>query len=73
MTITGIILVAGNSTRFGTKSNKNFEKVNDKYILEYSLDQFLNNDNIQDILIAAKKEEFELINNIIKTKINGRS
>lgn len=68
MTITGIILVAGNSTRFGTKSNKNFEKVNDKYILEYSLDQFLNNDNIQDILIAAKKEEFELINNIIKTK-----
>lgn len=68
MTVTGIILVAGNSTRFGKSTNKNLEKINDKFILEYSLDQFLNNSSIKEILIAVKKEEFEEVNNIIKQK-----
>ncbi len=70
MTVTGIILVAGNSTRFGKNTNKNFEKINNKYIIEYSLDEFLKNDNINDILIAAKREEFEFINKIISAKNN---
>ena len=35
VTVTGIILIAGNSTRFGKKTNKNFEKIKDKYIIEY--------------------------------------
>ena len=71
MTVTGIILVAGNSTRFRKNSNKNFEKINDKYIFEYSLEQFLENSNITNIIIAAKKEEFEFINNVIHKK-NGK-
>ena len=37
MAVTGIILVAGNSTRFGKKTNKNFEKIKGKYIIESSL------------------------------------
>ena len=33
-TVTGIILVAGNSTRFGQNRNKNFELINGKSILK---------------------------------------
>lgn len=65
MNATGIILVAGNSTRFGKNSNKNFEKINDKYILEYSLEKFLENEKVTDIIIATKKDEMEFIKNII--------
>jgi len=65
MSVTGIILVAGNSTRFGKNSNKNFEKVNGKYIIEYSLEQFQKNEKINDIIIAVKKEEQEFIKSII--------
>ena len=65
MTVTGIILVAGNSTRFGKNSNKNFERINGKYILEYSLEKFIENEKVTDIIIASKKEEMEFISNII--------
>lgn len=65
MNVTGIILVAGNSTRFGKNSNKNFEKINNKYIIEYSLEKFLENEKVTDIIIAAKKDEMDFINNII--------
>ena len=39
-TISAIILVAGNSTRFGKNRNKNFEILNEKTVLEYSLNAF---------------------------------
>ena len=65
MAVTGIILVAGNSTRFGKKTNKNFEKIKGKYIIEYSLEHFIRNERIKDIIIAVKKEEKEFINTII--------
>ena len=38
--VTAIILVAGNSTRYGQNRNKNFEVVQGKTILDYSLDEF---------------------------------
>ena len=66
MSVTGIILVAGNSTRFAKGTNKNFEQVNGKYILEYSLKQFIDNNLINDIIIAIKKEEETFVANIIK-------
>ena len=39
-TVTAVILVAGNSTRFGKNRNKNFELVNGKTILSYSIKAF---------------------------------
>lgn len=66
MSVTGIILVAGNSTRFAKGINKNFEQVNGNYILEYSLKQFVDNDLIDNIIIALKKEEKTFVENIIK-------
>ena len=35
--VTAIILVAGNSTRYGQNRNKNFEILQGKTVLEYSL------------------------------------
>ena len=65
-TITGIILVAGNSTRFGKNRNKNFEIVNGKSILSYSLTVFNKNSYIDNIVIVSKEEEKGEVNNIIK-------
>lgn len=65
-TVTAIILVAGNSTRYGQNRNKNFEVIHGKTVLFYSLKAFLENDYIDDIIIGAKKEEIEVIDDIIQ-------
>ena len=56
-TVTGIILVAGNSTRFGQNRNKNFELVNGKTILSYSINAFTNNKYIDNIIVVIKKDD----------------
>lgn len=55
--VAGIILMAGNSTRYGKNKNKNFEILNELKIMEYSLKAFNNNNYIDTIVIAVKKEE----------------
>ena len=62
--VTAVILVAGNSTRFGQNRNKNFEVINGKEILLYSLEVFDNNDFVDDIIIAGKENEMEIIKQI---------
>ena len=64
--VTAIILAAGDSTRFGKKRNKNFEKINGKTILSYSLRAFDKNKYIDDIILAIKEQELEEVKNIIK-------
>lgn len=59
--VTAVILVAGNSTRFGRNRNKNFEVINGKEILLYSLEVFDKNDLVDDIIIAGKENEMEII------------
>lgn len=68
MTTTGIILMAGNSNRYGKGTNKNFETLGNKKVFEYSIEAFNNNHHINDIILVAKKEEFSTIENIIKNK-----
>lgn len=63
--ISAIILVAGNSTRFGKNKNKNFENINSKSVLAYSLNAFDKNENVDDIIVAVKKNEIEDVENII--------
>lgn len=64
--ITAIILIAGDSKRFGKNRNKNFEIINKKSVLLYSLDEFNNNDYIDDIIIAVKENEIEKVKNILE-------
>ncbi len=62
---TGIILIAGNSTRFKRKNNKNFEKIAKKPIFLYSLEVFLKNKHIDEIIIVCKEEELEKVQKYI--------
>ena len=50
MKISGIILIAGNSTRYKKNYNKNFENLGNKKIFEYSIDAFNLNSQIDDII-----------------------
>lgn len=63
-TVTAIILVAGNSTRYGQNRNKNFDKVEGKEILLYSLEVFNNHKYIDDIIIAEKEDELQKVKQI---------
>lgn len=64
-TVTAIILVAGNSTRFGKNRNKNLELINNKSILSYSLNAFNNNKYIDEIIVVVRTEDLENIEKII--------
>jgi len=48
-----IILAGGNGKRFKSKTPKQFTKLNDKMIVEYSILQFYNNSNIHEIILVC--------------------
>lgn len=61
MKINVIILGAGNSTRMGTNENKVFMKINNKFILEYSIETFLKVNDITSIIVVYNKKDLEKI------------
>lgn len=65
-TVTGIIVAAGNSTRFGQVKNKNLFEVNKKPIIAYSIEVLNNSKKIKDIILVIKPEEREYFENIQK-------
>ncbi len=64
-TVTAVILVAGNSTRFGQNRNKNFELINGKSILSYSINAFNKNQYIDNIIVVIKQDDKETVEEII--------
>ena len=67
MKVTGIILAAGNSTRFGQNKNKNLFTVKGRPIIEYSVEAFNTADKVDDIILVIKEEEKEYFENIVNT------
>ena len=67
-TVTGIILVAGNSTRFGKNRNKNFEIVNKKSILSYSINAYDKNKYIDNIIIVIRETDSKEVETIINNE-----
>lgn len=65
-TVTAILLVAGNSTRYGQNRNKNFERINGKTVMSYSLEVFGKNTYIDNLLIGVKKEEIPIVKQILQ-------
>jgi len=63
--VTAIILVAGNSTRFGKNRNKNFEIINGKAVVEYSINAFDKNKYVDNIIVAIKESEMQEVKSII--------
>ena len=55
--VTAIILIAGNSTRYQQNKNKNFDIINGKPVILYSLEKFNENKYVDNIIIAIKKKE----------------
>ena len=66
--VTAIILAAGNSTRYGQNRNKNFEIINERTVLSYSLKEFDNNQYIDNIIIAVKEDEMQRVEKIVKSE-----
>ncbi len=64
--VTAVILVAGNSTRYGQNRNKNFEILNGNTVLYYSLNAFSNNKYIDNIIIVTKEDEKDLVQKLIE-------
>jgi len=63
-----IILAAGSSKRFGEDFPKQFLKIQNKTILEYSIDAFENNENITDIIVITNPDYMNLTKEIINDK-----
>ena len=51
----GVILAAGDSTRFDAEVNKLFYKVNDKELVLYPVETFLDNNMINEVLIVSSE------------------
>ena len=66
-----IILMAGNSTRYGNK-NKNLENLNNKPVILYSIEEFLKNKAIDELIIVAKKEDINKLSKILPEGKNIR-
>ncbi|OGI05966.1 MAG: hypothetical protein A2Y40_04260 [Candidatus Margulisbacteria bacterium GWF2_35_9] len=66
MTTTAIILASGEGSRFGGSSSKQLAKLKDKTVVEYTLDAFEKNSNINEIILVInpkyRKEFIEMIN-----------
>ncbi|MBR4694433.1 MAG: 2-C-methyl-D-erythritol 4-phosphate cytidylyltransferase [Bacilli bacterium] len=66
-----IILMAGNSTRYGNK-NKNLETLNNQPVILYSINEFIKNKDIDEIIIVTKKEDINKLSKILPEGKNIR-
>lgn len=63
--VSAIILAAGSSTRYGKNRNKNFDEINGKTVIAYSIDVFNKSKYVDDIIIVYKENEIDYVKNII--------
>ncbi|HOK41504.1 MAG TPA: 2-C-methyl-D-erythritol 4-phosphate cytidylyltransferase [bacterium] len=62
----GIIVAAGSAKRLKSKINKPYLKLNNDYIINFSLKKFLQFSNIQVIVIVYRKKDKNILQQIIK-------
>jgi len=75
-TVSAIILAAGSGTRFGGDINKVYLELGQKKVLQYSIDEFLLNKYIDEIIVVIKDGEDELYKKLgynIKTVYGGET
>jgi len=65
-----IIVAGGKGMRMGTERAKQFLELNGKAIIALTLDEFENNENINDIIVVIGKDEKEYLENNILKKYN---
>lgn len=65
MFVSVIIAAAGNSTRYGTGKSKQFLILDNTPVLIKSIQAFEAIDTVKEIIITARKQDFEIIENFI--------
>lgn len=63
-----VIVAAGTGSRMKMGINKQFIKLENKEIIAYTIEQFKNNENIDDIVVVIKEEEKEFFDREIVEK-----
>lgn len=61
-----IIVAAGAGARTGLAYNKIFYEVNNKPLIEYTVDKFLNDDDFSEVIIVLSKEDINDVKAIFK-------
>ena len=61
----GVILAAGDSTRFDAKVNKLFYKVNGKELVIYPIETFLENNHIDEVLIVSSESNMSYLEKLL--------
>ena len=64
----GVILAAGDSTRFDSEVNKLFYKVNGKELVLYPVETFLDNTEIDEVLIVSSKSNKSALEKLISER-----
>ena len=75
-TVTAIILAAGSGKRMGADINKVYLRLKDKPIISYSIDKFLANKYIDEVILVIKKGEDKLFSELgytLKTVYGGET
>jgi len=66
----GVILAAGDSTRFDAEVNKLFYKVNGKELVLYPIETFLDNNEIDEVLIVSSESNKSVLEKILNEHQN---
>ena len=66
----GVILAAGDSTRFDAEVNKLFYKVNGKELVLYPVETFLDNNEIDEVLIVSSESNKSVLEKILNEHQN---
>lgn len=61
-----LILASGKGSRFGSDCPKQFVTINNKCILQYTIEKFQKNSNIDEIYIVTNKEYVETVKDLSK-------
>ncbi|MCF0120448.1 MAG: 2-C-methyl-D-erythritol 4-phosphate cytidylyltransferase [Oscillospiraceae bacterium] len=61
-----IILAAGSGTRLGSSTPKQFIEIAGRTLLEYSVDAFERNANVDEIAVVTKKDYLPLVEQIVR-------
>jgi ribitol-5-phosphate 2-dehydrogenase (NADP+) / D-ribitol-5-phosphate cytidylyltransferase len=60
-----VLLLSGDSKRLQTDIPKQFSIINDKYLFQYSLETFQNNDNIDEIILVVHPSYLQFVKEFI--------
>jgi 2-C-methyl-D-erythritol 4-phosphate cytidylyltransferase len=62
--VVGVILAAGSGSRFDSEVPKQYHKLSGKMVIQYSIDKFLNHDEIDSVFVVVHKDHLPYWNQL---------